>query len=160
VAVEGSYEDGLEDSNTVISNLEGPSSMPSAKNNGDAKVRRSEEEILDILMFKFDEQIISHLDKRAKEAILKQEEIEEERVFAKVKGAIEGRILDLLLESLTSAPNLKFFMEILSVADPGCLSRIPDPDFYPSRIPDLGSWIQKQQQKRGVKKIFMSCLFM
>jgi hypothetical protein len=22
-----------------------------------------------------------------------------------------------------------------SVADPGCLSRIPDPDFYPSRIP-------------------------
>jgi hypothetical protein len=23
-----------------------------------------------------------------------------------------------------------------SVSDPGCLSRIPDPDFYPSRIPD------------------------
>ncbi len=38
------------------------------------------------------------------------------------------------------------------MADPGCLSRIPDPDFYPSRIPDLGSRIQKQQQKRGVKK--------
>jgi hypothetical protein len=34
-----------------------------------------------------------------------------------------------------------------SVADPGCLSRIPDPDFYPSRI-------QKQQQKRGIKKNF------
>jgi hypothetical protein len=31
-----------------------------------------------------------------------------------------------------------------SVADPGCLSRIPDPDFYPSRIPDPGSRIQKQ----------------
>jgi hypothetical protein len=30
---------------------------------------------------------------------------------------------------------------------------IPDPDFYPSRIPDLGSRIQKQQQKREVKKI-------
>jgi hypothetical protein len=29
---------------------------------------------------------------------------------------------------------------------------IPDPDFYPSRIADLGSRIQKQQQKRGVKK--------
>ncbi len=28
-----------------------------------------------------------------------------------------------------------------SVADPGCFSRIPDPDFYPSRIPDLGSRI-------------------
>jgi hypothetical protein len=40
-----------------------------------------------------------------------------------------------------------------SVADPGCLSQIPDPDFYPSRIPGLGSRIQKQQQKRGVKKI-------
>jgi hypothetical protein len=33
---------------------------------------------------------------------------------------------------------------------------IPDPDFYPSRILDLGSRIQKQQQKRGVKKFFMS----
>jgi hypothetical protein len=31
-----------------------------------------------------------------------------------------------------------------SVADPGCLSRIPDPNLYPSRIPDLGSRIQKQ----------------
>ncbi len=31
------------------------------------------------------------------------------------------------------------------------VSRIPDPDFYPSWIPDLGSRIQKQQQKRGVK---------
>ncbi len=30
---------------------------------------------------------------------------------------------------------------------------IPDPDFYPSRIPDPWSRIQKQQQKRGVKKI-------
>jgi hypothetical protein len=26
-----------------------------------------------------------------------------------------------------------------SVADPGCLSRIPDPDFYPSQIPYPGS---------------------
>ncbi len=30
-----------------------------------------------------------------------------------------------------------------SVADTGCLSRIPDPDFYPSRIPNLR--IQKRQ---------------
>ncbi len=29
----------------------------------------------------------------------------------------------------------------ISVADPGCLSRIPDPDFYSSRIPDFGSRI-------------------
>jgi hypothetical protein len=46
-----------------------------------------------------------------------------------------------------------------SVADPGCLSRIPDPDFYPSRIPDVGSQIQKQQQKRGVKKKFVIPFF-
>jgi hypothetical protein len=32
-----------------------------------------------------------------------------------------------------------------SVAYPGCLSRIPDPDFYPSRIPDPGS---KNSNKR------------
>jgi hypothetical protein len=31
---------------------------------------------------------------------------------------------------------LYFFPLWLSVADPGCLSRIPDPDFYPSRIPN------------------------
>jgi hypothetical protein len=30
---------------------------------------------------------------------------------------------------------------------------IPDPDFCPFRIPDLGYRIQKQQQQRGVKKI-------
>jgi hypothetical protein len=35
---------------------------------------------------------------------------------------------------------------------------IPDPghDFYPFRIPDLGSRIQKQQQKKGVKKNLLS----
>jgi hypothetical protein len=40
-----------------------------------------------------------------------------------------------------------------SVADPRCLSRIPDPDFYPSRIPDTGS---KNSNKREVKKIFVA----
>ncbi len=49
-----------------------------------------------------------------------------------------------------------------SVADPGCLSRIPDPDFYPSQIPipDLRSRIQKQVEKRGVKKYFLSNIFL
>jgi hypothetical protein len=48
-----------------------------------------------------------------------------------------------------------------SVADPGCLSRIPDLIFtHPgSRIPDLGSRIQKQQQKTGVKKFFCHTIF-
>ncbi len=35
-----------------------------------------------------------------------------------------------------------------SVADPGCLSRIPDTDFYPSRFPDP----KTATKKRGVKK--------
>jgi hypothetical protein len=51
------------------------------------------------------------------------------------------------------------FLPVRSVADPGCLSRIPDPDFYPSRIPDLGSRIQKQVEKRGVKKKFVKHFF-
>jgi hypothetical protein len=38
-----------------------------------------------------------------------------------------------------------------SVADPGCLSRIPDPDFYPSRIPDPGSKNSNKRKRR--KKI-------
>ncbi len=38
-----------------------------------------------------------------------------------------------------------------SVSNPSGML-IPDPDFCPSRIPDLGSRTQKQQQKRGMKK--------
>jgi hypothetical protein len=44
-----------------------------------------------------------------------------------------------------------------SVADPGCLSRIPDPDFYPSRIQDLGSRIQNPKtatKERGENFFF------
>jgi hypothetical protein len=43
-----------------------------------------------------------------------------------------------------------------SVADPGCLSRIPDPDFYPSRIPDPGSRIPDPKtvtKERGEKNL-------
>jgi hypothetical protein len=42
--------------------------------------------------------------------------------------------------------------DFTSVAEPGCLSPIPDPDCYTSRI-------QKQQQKRDVKKNLLSYLF-
>jgi len=41
------------------------------------------------------------------------------------------------------------------VADPGCFSRIPDPDFYPSRISDPGSRIPDPKtatKERGEKK--------
>jgi hypothetical protein len=43
----------------------------------------------------------------------------------------------------------------ISVADPGCLSRIPDPDFYPSRISDPES----KNLTREVKKKLLSYLF-
>jgi hypothetical protein len=49
-----------------------------------------------------------------------------------------------------------------SVADPGCLSRIPDPDFYPSRIPDLGSRIpdpKTAMKDRGEKKLLSNLIF-
>ncbi len=38
-----------------------------------------------------------------------------------------------------------------SVADPGCLSRIPDPDFYPSRIPDP----KTATEERGENNLFV-----
>ncbi len=48
------------------------------------------------------------------------------------------------------------YLNYSSVADPGCLSQIPVPDFYPSRIPDPGSRIpdpgSKNSNKREVKK--------
>jgi hypothetical protein len=49
---------------------------------------------------------------------------------------------------------LKFYF-LNSVADPGCYSRIPYPDIDPSRIPDLGSWIQQQQQEKGEKLVVL-----
>jgi hypothetical protein len=48
------------------------------------------------------------------------------------------------------------------VADPGCLSRIPDPDFYPSRIPDHGSRIldpKTATKDRGEKFFFVKPFF-
>ena len=49
---------------------------------------------------------------------------------------------------------------VLRIRDVYPGSRIPDPDFYPSRIADLGSRIQKQVQKRGVKKNLLSNIFL
>jgi hypothetical protein len=37
-----------------------------------------------------------------------------------------------------------------SVADPGCLSPIPDPDFYPSRIPDPKTATKERDEKKCV----------
>jgi hypothetical protein len=56
-------------------------------------------------------------------------------------------------ESGSGSPKLT----LSSVADPGYLSRIPDPDFYPSRISDPGSRIpvpKTATKERGEKKFF------
>jgi hypothetical protein len=50
---------------------------------------------------------------------------------------------------------------MLSVADPGCLSRIPDPDFYPSRIPDLDPEyyvIFEMLKKKNLGQFLKNCL--
>jgi hypothetical protein len=45
--------------------------------------------------------------------------------------------------------NCSFVCTLGSVADPECLSRIPDQDFYPSRIPDP----KTATKERGEKKL-------
>jgi hypothetical protein len=64
-------------------------------------------------------------------------------VFACAKRKIFG--------TFAQTKNYKKYI-VFSVADPGCLSRIPDPDFYPSRIPDPGS--KNSNKKEGCKKKF------
>jgi hypothetical protein len=39
---------------------------------------------------------------------------------------------------------------VSSVADPGCLYRIPDPDFYPSQIPDPKTVTKEKGEKKIV----------
>jgi hypothetical protein len=51
------------------------------------------------------------------------------------------RLLPLLRGKQVSVI-LKYFITFTSVTDPGCLSRIPDPDFYLSRI------LQQHQKRR------------
>jgi hypothetical protein len=48
--------------------------------------------------------------------------------------------------------SVKHYAKPSSVADPGCLSRIPNPDIYPSRIPDLGSRIPDPGSKNSNKE--------
>jgi hypothetical protein len=42
----------------------------------------------------------------------------------------------------------------LSVADPGCLSWIPDTEFYPSRIPDPKTATKERGGKKFVSNLF------
>jgi hypothetical protein len=54
-------------------------------------------------------------------------------------------------------PKTQIFLKTLtvSVADPGCLSRIPDLDFCPSRIPDP----KTETKERGEKKFVVLPFF-
>ncbi len=52
----------------------------------------------------------------------------------------------------TECGTWRFYTHTTSVANPGCLSRIPDPDFYPSRIPDPGSRIPDPGSKNSNKR--------
>ncbi len=71
--------------------------------------------------------------------------------------------------SSKNVPQFWILIQQISVADPGCLSRIPypgsripDPDFCPSRIPDLGSRIPdpKIGRKERGEKNFLSNIFL
>ncbi len=64
-------------------------------------------------------------------------------------------MLPILCKEITaySEKSGKYGCEPGSVADPGCLSRI-------LIFTHPGSRIQKQEEKRGVKKIFLSNIFL
>jgi hypothetical protein len=49
----------------------------------------------------------------------------------------------------------QYWNKKISVADPGCLSRIPDPDFYPSRIQDS----KTATKERGENFFFVKHFF-
>jgi hypothetical protein len=57
-----------------------------------------------------------------------------------------------------SAAFYKYFIPS-SVADPGCLSRIPDPDFYRFRIPDPKTATKERGEKKLLSNLFCSHKF-
>ncbi len=79
----------------------------------------------------------------------------QEGVLAPFQTPARQKTAHLLQSVITRLPGGDLPLQS-SVADPGCLSRILDPDFYPSRIPDLGSQIPDPKtatKERGEKKI-------
>ncbi len=57
--------------------------------------------------------------------------------------------ISVRVEGLTQRESNRLFKKP-SVADPGCLSRIPDPDFYPSRIPEPKTATKERGEKSFV----------
>jgi hypothetical protein len=67
-----------------------------------------------------------------------------------------GEVRELMLKFVIGNILFSSRMSCCSVADLGCLSRIPDPGFYPSRIQDPGSRIldpKTAAKERGEKKL-------
>jgi hypothetical protein len=61
------------------------------------------------------------------------------------------RIHVLIIPGSYLFQNIKTIVNVhCSVADPGCLSRIPDPEFYPSRIPDPKTAATERNEKKIV----------
>jgi len=70
---------------------------------------------------------------------------------------INGEVLHLIRHSQGRVTLKLLLSQCCGIRD--VYSGFPYPDFYPSQIPDLGSRIQKQQQKRGPKKICCHTFF-
>jgi hypothetical protein len=68
---------------------------------------------------------------------------------------LEEKVNERIRIRIDRKGRIRIRISVNSVADPGCLSRIPDPDFYPSRIPDPESRIpdpKTAMKDRGEKK--------
>jgi hypothetical protein len=73
-------------------------------------------EFLKNLIANFDVLVVDHLDKTARNAIIKQLEMTDEKEYTRVKLAIEARVLDLLSEcDLKNLPTVAFFRQVVSV---------------------------------------------
>jgi hypothetical protein len=74
-------------------------------------------------------------------------------IFAFLGGGLILILIDNLIDVFFCIESLKkTFIENqrISVADPGCLSQIPDPEFYPSRIPDPKTVTKERGEKKFV----------
>jgi hypothetical protein len=60
-----------------------------------------------------------------------------------------GRIFNMLVKNAVRISGSERIISVFSsVADPGCLSRIPDPDFYPSQIPDPKTAAKERSEEK------------
>jgi hypothetical protein len=64
---------------------------------------------------------------------------------------LEKRFFRSLRDTGNMSEKIKPIFSLPSVADPGCLSRIPDPVFCPFRISDPGSNNNNTTKERGEK---------